>query len=103
MAVLKREQITSPTLPRETVEVPEIGGEVIIQGLTLSGRLSIFSSSQNSLAKLLSMTVVDADGETIWDERQWEAFGSRHFTRALELFKVAKRLSGLDAEVAEKK
>ena len=33
---------------------------------------------------------------------EWEEFGGQHFGECLELFKVVRRLSGLDAEVVEK-
>ena len=68
---LNRSDLVKPELPRETVAVPALGGDVIVRGLLLG-------------------------------EAEWEAFGGVNFTAALELFTVARRLSGLDAEVIEK-
>ncbi len=105
MAVLKKANIAAPVLPKETVDVPELGGEVIVRGLLLSERLALLSEAENGEAKLSSLlaaTVVDADGAAVYDAQQWEEFGARHFAAALRLFAVAKRLCGLDAEVAEK-
>lgn len=108
MALLKKSQITSPVLPKETVDVAELGGEVVVRGLLLSERLALYANAGGDgrvfaqIPALLAQTVVDADGETVFDAAQWEAFGARHMDAALRLFGVAKRLSGLDAEAAAK-
>ncbi len=38
MAVIKRANVAPPVLPKETVEVEALGGEVVVQGLLLSDR-----------------------------------------------------------------
>jgi hypothetical protein len=107
MAVLNRSAIPAPILPKETVEVPSLNGDVVVQGLMLKDRMELlFSESETgriNLSLMLSMTVVDDKGDPIFTEQQWELFGATNFTESLVLFKVAKRLSGLDAEVSEKK
>ncbi len=106
MKALKKADIKPPVLPKETVEVPEFGGEVIVRGLMLRDRIALFTSAgtDNSahLSKLLAATVVDADGVQIYTDEEWEEFGAKNFDACIRLFNVARRLSGLNAEVAHK-
>lgn len=105
---INRNSLTLPALPSETVAVAALGGEVIVRGLRLSERLAIFADlredgkSYAHLARLLAPSVVGDDGQALLTEDEWETFGGQHFAEALELFAVARRLSGLDAEVVEK-
>ena len=105
---LTKAQITRPVLKKEAVAVPELGGEVIVRGLLLSERFALFSGINEANAKflqmprLLSMVVVDAEGAAVMTEQEWDVFGAESFTAMSALFEVAKRLSGLDAEVVAK-
>lgn len=106
MAVLNKANIPPPSVPKEVVEVPELGGEVIVRGLLLSDRIRLFSSAQSQktyISHLLSCTVVDNENTPIYSIDEWESFGARNFEASLALFKTAKTLSGLDVEVNEKK
>lgn len=107
MAVLNRSAIPAPVLPKETIEVPSLNGEVVVHGLMLKDRMELlFSESETgriNLSLMLSKTVVDDKGDPVFTEQQWELFGATHFVDAIALFKVAKRLSGIDAKVAKKK
>lgn len=116
MAVLKRGAVAAPTVPKETIEVPALGGEVIVRGLLLTERLA----SQNQMVALrkaqadhtgdlnaiipvlLALCVLDADSLPLWTQDQWQAFGARHPAQAVELFNAAWRLSGFD-EAAQAK
>jgi hypothetical protein len=105
MAILKKSQIPAPVLPTEAVEVPELGGEVIVRGLLLKDRLALYLDNENghaNLSKLLAATVRDGDGLPVFNVDEWEVFGTSNFGAVVKLFNVARRLSGLDAEVAEK-
>lgn len=103
MAVLKKSDMKSPVLPKETAPAPSLGGDVVVTGLMLSDRIKFLSTPGGApLSQLLAMTVTDAEGAQVFTEQEWEIHGARHFAECIELFKVAKRLSGLDAEVAEK-
>lgn len=105
MALLKKDNIPAPVLPKEVVEVAELGGDVVVRGLLLKDRLSLFKAADDGAAhvsKLLSATVIDADDQPVYSEQQWEEFGSKNFAAVLRLFDVARRLSGLQAEVATK-
>lgn len=108
MALLSKSQIASPVLPREAVDVVELGGEVVVRGLLFSERLALFSrvgedgKAFAEIPALLALTVIDAEDAPIFTAAEWEAFGAKHMETLLHLFAVAKRLSGLDAEVAAK-
>lgn len=125
MAVVNRNTVAAPTLPKETVEVEALGGEVIVRGLLLTERLALESrlaSAREQAAKavadgntkaapsvgeiavpaLLTACVLDAEGKALWTEEQWQAFGCRHQGQALALFNVAWRLSGFEREVEAK-
>jgi hypothetical protein len=104
MAVLKKSDMKAPVLPKETVNVPSLDGDVIVQGLMLKDRLDIYSAEKTeiSLSKFLAVCVVDADGKALFTQQEWEIFGGNNTKDAIELFKVAKRLNGLDAKVVEK-
>lgn len=105
MAVLTKDQVAEPMLPKETVTVDALKGEVIVQGLLLSQRLELFSAAQGGKVKLsvlLAATVVDAKGEQLYSEAQWEVFGAKHFAESIKLYDVAARLSGLNTRLAAK-
>jgi hypothetical protein len=55
------------------------------------------------VADLLTETVFAEDGITLYSAHEWEAFGNLHPEEMVGLYKVARRLSGLDEEAAEKK
>lgn len=107
MAIVKRGAVPAPVLPKETVEVPALGGEVVVRGLLLTEYLRmknrIATASKDSseadgiysiLPPLLATCVLDADGQPLWTEDEWQAFGAKEPGQALELFNVASRLSG---------
>lgn len=111
---LTKEQMPALVLPSEAVEVPELGGSVRVTGLLLRDRLAIFSDLRDPesepapgekfrhVAAMLAASVVDAAGQKLYTEPQWEMFGAVHFEAALKLYVVAKRLSGLASEDAKK-
>ncbi len=103
---INRAQLILPSLPKEAVEVPELGGEVIVAGLPLSKRLELSAGQRRgdwlNVSRLLEACVLDPDGVPLMSVAEWEAFGAAHFDAALRLVQVAQRLSGLDAGDAEK-
>lgn len=119
---LERNQIQSPVLPKEAVQVDALGGEVIVRGLLLSERMEMSAlnvrlsqpqageSEADARARAggqlvvhtLARCVVLADGEPMWSAAQWDEFGARYPEEALHLFNTARRLNGQDAEAAEK-
>ena len=115
MAVLKRCDIAEPVLPKETVEVTALGGEVVVRGLLLSEQLHIHArilaattdkttpdGVHSMLPVLLARCVLDADGACLFTEEQWQIFGAKESAQAVSLFNVAWRLSGLAEADTEK-
>lgn len=103
MAILKRSEIQEPVLPRETVEVPELGGEVVVQGLLLSDRFEVFDpgKSKRRESRILAATIRDADDQPLFSAEQWERFAASNFTAAMRLLDVASRLSGFGIDRTE--
>ena len=109
MALIRKQDIAAPVLPRETVAVPSIGGEVVVRGLMFSERMALLAEAANGNGKafadipaLLAQVVLDADDQPVFSAEAWEQFGANHLEDLLALFKVARRLSGFDAEAVEK-
>lgn len=104
MSVISRSSLRRPSLPKETVEVPSLGGDVVVRGMLLSERLELWTGTVNyaQVAKALATCVTIDDGKPAFTAEEWEAFGGQHLDDAISLFQVVKRLSGLGTE-AEKK
>lgn len=106
--MLKKAELKTPILPSEEVDVQALGGKVRVQGLMLSARLGIFADAEAQgkgfwhIARLLSASVVDADGESIFSEAEWEMFGGEHLDEVMALYAVCRRLNGMDNEGAKK-
>jgi hypothetical protein len=104
MSIVDATTARLPPLPKRTVDVPEMGGEVVVRGLLLTDRLNLGGMVANGvdkeiMARTLACTVTDANGAPIWTEAQWEQFGAVEFNAAVRLFMVAQELSGLTATV----
>ncbi len=122
MALVKRNAVEAPTLRKETVEVPEIGGDVVVRAMLLGERLEIFAAQKRLavprdgeseedaheragrqlIAPTLACTVLDAESKPLWTTAEWNVFGSQHAARALHLFRVVMRLSGGSVEDVRK-
>jgi hypothetical protein len=116
MAVIKRQDVPDPVLPKETVEVEALGGEVVVRGLLLTEYLdlkaSIAAAAKGSVADrsgvhavlpvLLAITVLDADEQPVFTQQEWQVFGAKHASQAIALFNVAWELSGFNQAAAVK-
>jgi len=122
MALLKRNEVKTPSLRKETVTVEALGGDVVVRGLLLSElieRHQVVQSSKKQAAGetaeqaaaragaqicalTLAKTVCLADGEPLYSVHEWEMFGAQHPGQALQLFHVSERLSGQVAGAVEK-
>jgi hypothetical protein len=111
-----------PVVPTETVDVPELGGAVTVRGMMLNQRLSYSAWSVKvrepakdetpeaaqertgsmTIAKLLSLCVVDAAAQGLYTQDQWEQFGAVHPAPCLRLFDIAWRCSGFEEADAAK-
>lgn len=108
MPILTREQILqADDLKRETVEVPEWGGQVIVRCLTGTERdefeaaLIEFKGKSynvrlaNARARLTALSVVDESGQRLFSEADVIALGQKSAAALDRVFDVAQRLSGL--------
>jgi hypothetical protein len=116
MALIERSQIKAPSLPRETVAVPALGGDVIVRGLLLSERLELSGFHERLsdprpgetpeqarsraggqiVAFTLARAVELADGAPVFTQAEWDTFGSDHPDAVLGLFQRARVLGGQD-------
>lgn len=114
MALLSREAILqAQDLPTEDVEIPEWGGTIRVRGLTGAERDAFEQSIvetrgkntrmnlRNIRAKLVALTVVDEDGNRIFNDEDAEALGKKSAAALDRIFAVAQRLSGLRPEDVE--
>lgn len=119
---IKRENIAPVALPTESVDVPAIGGVVLVRGMSLPQVLEFTAERRRAstpregegeaaaaerasgqlVPLLLSQCVVLDDGQPVYSAAEWAAFAVQHPQPTLELWQVAIRLSGQDA-AAEKK
>lgn len=104
--LVSRANIKRPTLPKETVDAPALGGEVVVRGLLLSERMDLLTAESNRyeiIAKALSSCVLADDGKPYMNFEDWQVFGGQHIDEAAQLFEVVKRLSGLGGNEDAKK
>lgn len=115
---IERNQVKAPQLAREVVNVPSIGGEVIVRGMRMSDRMALWDCSkprgmetdeqakaraeQFMVAETLARTVVLADDQPLWTVAEWDVFASANSEETLRIFAIANRLSGGDTAAVEK-
>ena len=106
--VISRDSLKPPTLPKETVACPELGGDVVIRGPLASARIALqrIATDDASIEKLapvlLASSVVDADDRPLFTQEEWDAWGGANYPAYLNLFNVAMRLWGFDGEANRK-
>lgn len=108
MAILTKEQIlAADDLPRESVEVPEWGGEVLVRALT-AGERDAFEAElterrgkqievnlRDVRAKLCSRAICDGDGKRLFTDQEVQTLAAKSASALTRVFEVAQRLSGL--------
>jgi hypothetical protein len=119
---IARDQIRQVALPEEVVDVPEIGGEVIVRGFDMPRMLRFWAARRAAFERLgelpsdqqqevaagelvplaLHLAVLADDGQPVYTEAQWATFGAQHADVAMDLFSRVMSLSGADP-AAEKK
>lgn len=111
---MKKSQIKAPELPAKTVDVPELGGEVVVKGMLLKERIEYareFAKEKpddpdrfDHIAELLARSVRDEDGECIFTAAEWELFGASNYLAAMRIWSVAQDMCGFGGrEETEKK
>lgn len=115
MAVLSRADILKATVtPREAVVVRELGGEVIVRGMTGVERDAFEASCfegrgkkrdfnmRNLRAKMVAFCCIDEQGHRLFTDDDVIALGAVRADVIDKLFAVAQRLSGMrDEDVDE--
>lgn len=103
----KADILAAQDLQYEDVAVPEWGGTVRVRGLTGRERdafeagvasargKDVKLNLQNVRARLVALSVVDADGARLFDERDIGALGEKSAQALERVFQAAMRLSGL--------
>lgn len=101
------------TLPTETIQIPELGGAVIVRGLSGTDRdayeTSLFMQKkgkrvenlQNARARLVVLCVVTEAGERVFTPADVAAVGAMRADVLDKIFTVAKQLSGLSDDDVE--
>jgi hypothetical protein len=111
MNILSKDAIlAADDLPRETVIIPEWGGEVLVRTMSGTDRDAFEASllekdgrMENVRARLVALTLCDSQGDRLFDDSEIAALG-RKSARALDrVFSVAQRLNGVDQVDAAKK
>jgi hypothetical protein len=122
MSTLNRERLNRPTLRKESVSMPLLGGEVLVREMLLDEKLLNTArqsvdrvarpgeSEQEAKARagvamvsrILSWCVVGEDGEALMSVQEWREFGGRNLQEVMDAFNVAMRLSGFDLAEVEK-
>lgn len=108
MALLTRDQIlAADDLKRETIEVPEWGGEVIVRSLTGAERDAFEDSVvkqrgksrelnlRNARARLVSLSLIDEAGNKLFTDKDVDLLGRKSAAGLDRVFAAAQRLSGL--------
>lgn len=106
MAVLSRGAVPEPVLRKQTVDVPALGGEVVLTALMLGqllalGRKGAGDEDFQHICATLAIGVLADDGKPLWTAAQWEKWGGSHPAEALDLFRQIDALSGSASAPAE--
>ncbi|WP_123296227.1 hypothetical protein [Comamonas sp. BIGb0124] len=118
MALVKRSDIQIPDIPREVEPVPELGGSVILIGLSLTDRLANDALSRldqkpgdgetvedaharagaAGVLRVLSKCVLGEGDQPLMNQSEWNAFGTKHPLVSIRLFNRIQRLDGVTAQ-----
>ena len=106
--VLSKEQILqADDLKRETVDIPEWGGEVLLRELRGRERDAFEEGSMDSKrnvtmtnmrARLVALSAIDEEGERLFTAKEAKELGDKSATALNRLFEVCCRLSGITSE-----
>lgn len=113
MNSLTLSEILAPReLPREAVDVPELGGTVFIRALRADERdrldAHVFRDGNRDLtnfrARMVAYAICDAQGNSLCSDPEKEApqLGSLSSSTIGRMYDAAKRLNGLTVDDAEK-
>lgn len=111
---LNREQLLKPvSIPREKVELPELGGSIWIRGMSAADRSKFENNFQTASGKsnkrkmaevrerLLVACCCTEDGSPMLTEKDIEALGKQPIHLVERMVTVAQRLCGMSNEDVE--
>ena len=103
--VLSKDQILqSDDLKKETIAIPEWGGDVLVRELrgrerdafeegSLDNKRNV--SMKNMRARLVAMSAIDEEGERLFTAAEATQLGDKSATALNRLFEVCCKLSGI--------
>lgn len=110
-SILNRDALLAATeLPRELIEIPELGGAVYVQGMSGRDRDSFEASlvtgrgkkrdvsTDNVRAKLAVRCLVDEAGNRLFKDHEADLLGGIRVDVLSRIFNAAQRLSGITDE-----
>lgn len=118
MGLLTRDQILrAQDIRRETVDVPEWGGQVLVQAMSAADRDAFETSLQkrtgegrkakittdttNFRAKLAARCIVNENGDPLFEPADIGKLGRKSAAALERVLEVARRLAGMTDEDAE--
>ena len=113
MPVLTREVLLGARPPRETVYLADLGGDVLVRGMTGAERDAFEVSCvegkgrnrqanlKNLRARLVAFCCITDDGARVFSDEDAAALGDARADVLDTLFTVAQRLSGMSKEDAD--
>ncbi len=114
MAVLAKSVLLGATKPpQEIVRIPELGGDVIVRGMTGAERdafeVSLVEGRgrkrevnlKNLRAKLIAFCCIDENGNRIFSDADADALGNIRADVVNRIYTVAQKLSGISEEDAD--
>lgn len=94
---MKRDQVKFPTRPETPVEIKPLGGTFTARSISLAMRLALRDLDETQFGPaLLSLTILDEDGQPIGDSDQWGDFILAHEEEAFSLIKTCTQVNGFD-------
>ncbi len=113
MSLSKEQILSSKDITTEAVDVPVWGGEVKVklmtglerdafeQSITETKGGLVKQNLANIRAKLVVRTVVDDNGDRVFDDKDAAELGKKSSTAIITVFDVSAKLNGLSGEDVE--
>lgn len=106
MTLLTRDQLLAPALKTERIDVPELGGEVIVSEMSgmareeyeriIFGKDGKLVSDRSLRACLVAASVVDDAGDLLFKKEDVEALGRQSSQVLHRIYDAALRVNGMN-------
>ncbi|TRV27228.1 MAG: hypothetical protein EWV88_05055 [Microcystis wesenbergii Mw_MB_S_20031200_S109D] len=109
MNLLNKENILAANdLPLECLAIPEWGGDVMVRTMTGADRDAFEASligkegrMENVRARLVSLTLCDADGVRLFTDAEVVALGNKSAKALDRVFTIAQRINGIGTDAVD--